>query len=323
MLPAVRRGRPPYPDVLTPREWEVLSLIRDGLTNPQIAQRLSITESGARFHVSEILSKLGVSSRHQAVQWSEVAQAQRRWGFSAFRLLLRHLKGVTIVQMARAAGAALLVTAGVAFVLLALGVLTNDRRSVSPPTERIGSQLPTPEIDPNQPTAYGPYRLLPPGFPRASVPYQDQMPPWPVGQANASFEEFRRSPLFVDVKGVPDDIPFLDMHSVDATSGLLILQEFRTPDGQRSVIVIRRWVTRLPIDVNLPLPGGTLLMSKERVLNVEALVLRRSPNSPIPVPYTHVRLVEGRIETVVEGTNVPADLVIQVAENALRSSRGE
>ena len=34
-----RRGRPPYPDILTPREWEVLALLRQGLSNEEIAQR--------------------------------------------------------------------------------------------------------------------------------------------------------------------------------------------------------------------------------------------------------------------------------------------
>jgi DNA-binding CsgD family transcriptional regulator len=65
----VRRGRPPHPDVLTPREWEVLALIREGLTNDQIALRLGLTERGARFHVSEIVSKLGVDSRKEAAEW--------------------------------------------------------------------------------------------------------------------------------------------------------------------------------------------------------------------------------------------------------------
>jgi DNA-binding CsgD family transcriptional regulator len=145
MLPAVRRGRPAYPDVLTPREWEVLALIKDGLTNPQIAERLGITESGARFHVSEILSKLGVESRREAALWP-TAGGQRRWGFSAASLLRWHLNKVSLVQVARSAGAALLVATAIAFVLLALGVLTNDRRSGSAPTQEIALQSSTSEI---------------------------------------------------------------------------------------------------------------------------------------------------------------------------------
>lgn len=64
-----RRGRPPHPDVLTPREWDVLTLVRDGLTNPQIADRLGITMDAVKYHVSEILSKLDLSSREEAAAW--------------------------------------------------------------------------------------------------------------------------------------------------------------------------------------------------------------------------------------------------------------
>ncbi len=64
-----RRGRPPYPDVLTPRQWEVLALLREGLSNEQIALRLGISVDGVKFHVSEILSELGVSSRNEAARW--------------------------------------------------------------------------------------------------------------------------------------------------------------------------------------------------------------------------------------------------------------
>jgi DNA-binding CsgD family transcriptional regulator len=67
----MRRGRPPYPDVLTPREWEVLSLLREGLTNKQISARLGISERGAKYHVAEILSKLGMSGREEAVAWRQ------------------------------------------------------------------------------------------------------------------------------------------------------------------------------------------------------------------------------------------------------------
>ncbi len=49
-----RRGRPRHPDILTPREWEVLALLREGLSNPEIAERLGISRDGVKFHVSEI-----------------------------------------------------------------------------------------------------------------------------------------------------------------------------------------------------------------------------------------------------------------------------
>ncbi|HYM16779.1 MAG TPA: helix-turn-helix transcriptional regulator [Dehalococcoidia bacterium] len=66
-----RRGRPPHPDVLTPRQWQVLALIRDGLTDREIALRLGISLDGVKFHVSEILGKLGVTSRNEAARWHQ------------------------------------------------------------------------------------------------------------------------------------------------------------------------------------------------------------------------------------------------------------
>ncbi len=64
----------PTPFGLTPRERDVLALLVDGLSNRQIARRLFIAEKTAGVHVSNILGKMGVTSRGQA------AAAARRAG---------------------------------------------------------------------------------------------------------------------------------------------------------------------------------------------------------------------------------------------------
>lgn len=52
---------------LSDREREILKLMVEGLSNAAIAERLIITQSTVKFHVSNILSKLGVSNRTEAV----------------------------------------------------------------------------------------------------------------------------------------------------------------------------------------------------------------------------------------------------------------
>jgi len=52
---------------LTAREREVLALMIEGLNNTAIAERLVVSRSTIKFHVSSILSKLGASSRTEAV----------------------------------------------------------------------------------------------------------------------------------------------------------------------------------------------------------------------------------------------------------------
>ena len=63
-----RANQPPALDLeLTEREREVLALMVEGLNNTQIAGRLTVSPSTVKSHVSNILSKFGVSSRTEAV----------------------------------------------------------------------------------------------------------------------------------------------------------------------------------------------------------------------------------------------------------------
>ncbi len=59
------------PDVgLTPREREVLELVAEGRTNREVAEALSISEATVKFHMTNILGKLHLESRAQAVAYA-------------------------------------------------------------------------------------------------------------------------------------------------------------------------------------------------------------------------------------------------------------
>ena len=53
---------------LTERERDILKLLVDGLSNPEIAEQLTVSRSTIKTHVSHILEKLGVNSRLEAVK---------------------------------------------------------------------------------------------------------------------------------------------------------------------------------------------------------------------------------------------------------------
>lgn len=101
-------------DELTAREQEVLQLVRAGLTNEEIAERLGVSLDGAKYHVSQILAKLGVSSREEAAR---IALAEQRPWWT------RALKWSVAVK---AAGVVVLAAAAVAIGVLAWSVLRNE-----------------------------------------------------------------------------------------------------------------------------------------------------------------------------------------------------
>lgn len=97
-------------DSLTEREQAVLALVRRGLTNEEIASSLGITVAGAKYHVSQILDKLGVASREEAAAWQP--REPRRWWREIVALSLA----------AKLAGATVVLTAAIGVGALAWGV---------------------------------------------------------------------------------------------------------------------------------------------------------------------------------------------------------
>lgn len=75
MPPARTRGRPPHSDVLTPAEWRVVEGVRHGMTSKEIARRRGISVDAVKFHVRNVLLKLGLSNRKELRRWTGVAGA--------------------------------------------------------------------------------------------------------------------------------------------------------------------------------------------------------------------------------------------------------
>ncbi|MFQ5381920.1 MAG: LuxR C-terminal-related transcriptional regulator, partial [Dehalococcoidia bacterium] len=97
---------------LTPRQLEVLKLLASGKTNWEIAEHFGITLDGAKWHVSEILGKLGFSSREEAsAYWHWRRRPRQRLNRAMLALTALSLRRLLQVGAAVAAGAALAIAA--------------------------------------------------------------------------------------------------------------------------------------------------------------------------------------------------------------------
>jgi len=68
-MPSRGRGRPPHPDVLTPAEWEVLDWLRHGVSRRQIARLRGTTLDAVKYHIENIVGKLGVAGTSELRRW--------------------------------------------------------------------------------------------------------------------------------------------------------------------------------------------------------------------------------------------------------------
>jgi len=134
----------------TPRQREVLDLIARGLTNAEIAERLDVTLAGAKWHVSEVLSKLGVDSREEAAAYWKAHKSPAlriRRAFSAMTMLATSWKvAVGATSLAAIAG-------GTVFVASIAG-------GAGPPalTDAVPTPRPTHTPPPTQPSFEPPKR---------------------------------------------------------------------------------------------------------------------------------------------------------------------
>ncbi len=71
LLTSRRGAAPTSSSELTPRETEVLGLVRAGLANKQIARRLDISERTVKAHLTSAFARIGVADRTQAALWAE------------------------------------------------------------------------------------------------------------------------------------------------------------------------------------------------------------------------------------------------------------
>jgi DNA-binding NarL/FixJ family response regulator len=83
LLAAIRTGRTPHtgesrdlPDGLTPREAEILALIAQGMTNPEIAKALVLSNHTVKSHINRIFAKTRSRDRAAATQYAQAHNLQ-------------------------------------------------------------------------------------------------------------------------------------------------------------------------------------------------------------------------------------------------------
>ena len=129
----------------TSRQREVLRLITAGKTNKDISDQLDLSLAGAKWHVSEILSKLNADSREEAAEY------WRRYNGVAprFARVFRGMSAAASLKWAGIAAGASLFVAGIVAAILVFG-----------PTDDGGGAPPSPDAAPSPPVTAAPTTTL-------------------------------------------------------------------------------------------------------------------------------------------------------------------
>ena len=122
------RGRPPHPGILTPAERRVLEELRRGGTNAEIAVRLGVTLDAVKFHISNMLGKLGLDNRHELAAWRPEPR-RRLFGLLAVPGTLEPIGRLLVWTGVAAAGTA--AVAVVAVVLIVLSTLDGSEQQLA------------------------------------------------------------------------------------------------------------------------------------------------------------------------------------------------
>lgn len=90
-------GRPPSDDVLTPSEWQVVHMVRHGMTNRRIASLRGTSIDGVKFHLENIRSKLDLEDRRAIRNWGGLPRQSplRRTDMAITPVALGHIGQVS------------------------------------------------------------------------------------------------------------------------------------------------------------------------------------------------------------------------------------
>jgi DNA-binding CsgD family transcriptional regulator len=231
------RGRPRHPETLTPRQQDVLLLLRRGLTNEEIGRELGISTDGVKYHVSDILRRLHVENRHEAAVWRP-EPSPRSWVLGVLPLgWFAKFKWSTTGYIA---SGAVMTLAAVGIGLLVWGIVrsTSDDESTASvfDADRIipASELPVLPRGESQVLSYDPVTGVIEGLPFAPIEPAGLAPD---GQSLVS--ELGNDLLITTIDG--------DQHMVSRTAAGGVPSDL-SDDGDRALVVGSEGMTVLDLN---------------------------------------------------------------------------